>query len=347
MGRGQPTASTGATIRITTVRLKVVTVPILADGTQRILEFREMVQALNQNDLRVVMDVVYNHTAAAGQDDKSVLDKIVPGYYYRYDTNGNAYNSSCCADTAAEYEMMEDLMIDTLVRWATAYKVDGFRFDLMNLHTRQNAINAQAAVQAVDPDIYVYGEGWDFGSAAAKGVDHLPRLLRQTEQHGGTGIGTFNDRLRDAAHGGYDTDSTQIRRQGFTNGLSYDWNGYCYNNRELSDLYAKTDIFIGAAWQRHRLEQPGQSLHRRPQESVPYVSKHDNETLFDQNVQVARRRRLRLARLVGTGIPFTSMSDRVRVQNLESDVVALAQGIPVFPHGQRHFALQIARPQQL
>jgi pullulanase/glycogen debranching enzyme len=70
------------------------------DGVQRILEFRRMVSALNQNDLRVVMDVVYNHTAAKGQEDKSVLDKVVPGYYYRYDANGTLYESSCCADTA-------------------------------------------------------------------------------------------------------------------------------------------------------------------------------------------------------------------------------------------------------
>ncbi|MCO5196334.1 MAG: pullulanase-type alpha-1,6-glucosidase [Anaerolineae bacterium] len=306
-----------------------------ADGTQRILEFREMVQALNQNDLRVVMDVVYNHTAAAGQDDKSVLDKIVPGYYYRYDTNGNAYNSSCCADTAAEYEMMEDLMIDTLVRWATAYKVDGFRFDLMNLHTRQNAINAQAAVQAVDPDIYVYGEGWDFGSAAAKGLTTCPDCYAKQSNMAGTGIGTFNDRLRDAAHGGYDTDSTQIRRQGFTNGLSYDWNGYCYNNRELSDLYAKTDILrsalrgSGTDWNGQ-----GNPYTDDPQESVPYVSKHDNETLFDQNVfKLPGGDGSGLPGWCGTGIPFTSMSDRVRVQNLGLDVVALAQGIPFFHMG--------------
>lgn len=215
-------------------------------GTQRILEFREMVQTLNQNDLRVVMDVVYNHTAAAGQDDKSVLDKIVPGYYYRYDTNGNAYNSSCCADTASEYDMMEDLMIDTLERWATAYKIDGFRFDLMNLHTRQNAVNAQTAVQAIDPDIYVYGEGWDFGSAATKGLTSCPDCYAKQVNMTGTGIGTFNDRLRDAAHGGYTSDSIQIRRQGFSNGLSYDWNGYCYDNRELSDLTIKMDILRSA-----------------------------------------------------------------------------------------------------
>ena len=105
------------------------------DGVARIVEFRDMVSSLNRNGLRVVMDVVYNHTAASGQDDHSVLDKIVPGYYYRYTTDGSLYTDSCCSDTASEYEMVEKLMIDTLTRWAVDYKVDGFRFDLMNFHT--------------------------------------------------------------------------------------------------------------------------------------------------------------------------------------------------------------------
>lgn len=275
------------------------------DGVTRIKEFRQMVQTLNENGLRVVMDVVYNHTAAVGQEDKSVLDKIVPGYYYRYGLDGSLETSSCCADTAAEYVMMEKLMVDTMVRWAEAYKVDGFRFDLMNLHTVQNAVNAKTAVQVIDPDIYVYGEGWDFGSAAAKGLPYA----KQTSMWG-TGIGTFNDRLRDAAHGGYNTNSTQIRHQGFINGLSYDWNGYSYSNRYQSDLHNEMN--------RLRLALAGSvnDYTADPQETVNYVSKHDNETLFDQNV---------------FKLPIgTSMADRVRVQNMGLSLSGLAQGVPFF-----------------
>ncbi|MGQ9840645.1 MAG: hypothetical protein ACUVR4_09015 [Anaerolineae bacterium] len=190
------------------------------DGITRILEFRDMVSALNQSGLRVVMDVVYNHTAASGQGNKSVLDKVVPGYYHRYDAVGALYMSSCCDDTATEYEMMEKLMIDTIVRFATAYKVDGFRFDLMNLHTRQNMLNLKTAVQAVDPTIYLYGEGWDFGSAKDKGLTTCPHCYAQKYNMTGAGIGLFNDIIHDAAHGGYSTDTVQIRRQGFINGLS-------------------------------------------------------------------------------------------------------------------------------
>ncbi|HNU06067.1 MAG TPA: DUF3372 domain-containing protein, partial [Anaerolineae bacterium] len=149
------------------------------DGVTRILEFRDMVSALNQNGLRVVMDVVYNHTAASGQGDKSVLDRVVPGYYYRYDANGALYTTSCCDDTATEYEMMQKLMVDTVVRFAEDYKVDGFRFDLMNFHTRQNMLDLQTAVNAVSPKIYLYGEGWDFGSARDKGLTTCPNCYAQ------------------------------------------------------------------------------------------------------------------------------------------------------------------------
>ncbi|MBN1260704.1 MAG: DUF3372 domain-containing protein, partial [Anaerolineae bacterium] len=298
------------------------------DGILRILEFRRMVSALNQNGLRVVMDVVYNHTAASGQEAKSVLDKVVPGYYYRYDTNGNLYNSSCCSDTAAEYEMMEKLMIDTVVRFAVDYKVDGFRFDLMNLHTRQNMLNLQSAVTALNvpshgvdgSKIYLYGEGWNFGSASSKGLTTCPNCYAQKYNMTGTGIGCFNDIIRDAAHGGYSEDSLQIRRQGFSNGLSYDWNGYEYADRYQSDLHIAMDELrsalrgSGSDWNGQ-----GAPFTDDPQESVAYVEKHDNETLFDQNV---------------FKLPSgANITDRVRAQNMGQSLIALSQGVPFFQMG--------------
>ena len=100
--------------------------------------------------------------------------------------------------------------VETMVRWARDYKVDSFRFDLMNLHTVQNAVNAESAVQAIDPTIYVYGEGWDFGSAQAKGLPYAKQVSMA-----GTGIGTFNDRIRDASHGGYNSEPLHCSHQGF------------------------------------------------------------------------------------------------------------------------------------
>lgn len=292
------------------------------DGVTRILEFRDMVSALNQNGLRVVMDVVYNHTADSGMYDHSVLDKVVPGYYFRYDTSGSMYTSSCCSDTASEYAMFEKLMKDTLLRFAVDYKVDGFRFDLMNLHTRQNMLNIKNTLQSLTvgangvdgSKIYLYGEGWDFGSALAKGLTACPDCYAKQYNMTSTGIGTFNDKLRDAAHGGYNTDSTQIRKQGYINGLSYDWNGYFYSNRDYSDLLgAISDL-------RTALAGSGGFYTDDPQETINYVEKHDNETLFDQNV---------------FKLPIgTSMADRVRVQNLGTSLTGLAQGVPFFQMGQ-------------
>ncbi|MGQ9491035.1 MAG: alpha-1,6-glucosidase domain-containing protein [Anaerolineae bacterium] len=306
------------------------------DGITRILEFRDMVSVLNQSGLRVVMDVVYNHTAASGQGNKSVLDKVVPGYYHRYDAVGALYMSSCCDDTATEYEMMEKLMIDTIVRFATAYKVDGFRFDLMNLHTRQNMLNLKTAVQAVDPTIYLYGEGWDFGSAKDKGLTTCPHCYAQKYNMTGAGIGLFNNIIHDAAHGGYSTDTVQIRRQGFINGLSYDWNGYSYANRYQSDLWAATDQLrsalcgSGTDWNGQ-----GAPFTDDPQEAINYVEKHDNETLFDQNVfKLPNGDGSGNPGWIGSGIPTTSMADRVRSQNMGVSIVGLAQGVPFFQMGQ-------------
>lgn len=121
------------------------------DGGSRVLEFRQMIKSLNDIGLRVIMDVVYNHTHSAGQDEMSVFDKIVPGYYYRLDDNGQVQNSSCCPDTATEHNMMEKLMVDSLKIWAKEYKVDGFRFDLMGHHTTVNLKKVKEALESLTP----------------------------------------------------------------------------------------------------------------------------------------------------------------------------------------------------
>jgi pullulanase len=119
------------------------------DGPARILEYRAMVQALNEAGLRVVADVVYNHTSAAGQNPRSVLDRIVPGYYHRLNANGALETSTCCANTATEHNMMQKLMLDSLVTWATVYKIDGFRFDLMGHHMLEDMIAARDTLQGL------------------------------------------------------------------------------------------------------------------------------------------------------------------------------------------------------
>ncbi|MEL6890628.1 MAG: pullulanase-type alpha-1,6-glucosidase, partial [Actinomycetota bacterium] len=225
------------------------------NGSRRIREFRSMVQSLNQTDLRVVMDVVYNHTNSAGQAETSVLDRIVPGYYHRLDETGTVATSTCCANTATEHEMMGRLMVDSVVTWATEYKVDGFRFDLMGHHSKQNMLDVRAALDELTLEddgvdgssIYLYGEGWNFGEVADDARFEQATQLNMA----GTGIGTFSDRLRDAVRGGgpFDDGQALLDNQGLINGLWYDENGGALTgDAALDELLLSADqVRVGLA----------------------------------------------------------------------------------------------------
>jgi pullulanase-type alpha-1,6-glucosidase len=311
------------------------------EGVTRIVEFREMVQALHASGLRVVMDVVYNHTHASGQNEASVLDKIVPGYYHRLNLKGVVETSTCCANTASEHAMFEKLMVDSLVTWAEQYGVDGFRFDLMGHHMVDNMVKVQETLHAIDPTIYVYGEGWNFGEVAnnARGVNATQLNLP------GTGIGTFNDRLRDAVRGGgpFDGGDNLVRNQGFINGLWYDPNelvtaqGFDADAAKARLLLYADQIRVGLAGNLADYEFVDRNGNivkgsqvdyngsptgytQDPQEHIVYVEAHDNQTLYDNNAYK---------------LPLTtSMADRVRAQNLGLDFTLLAQGIPFLHAGE-------------
>ncbi len=317
------------------------------DGVARIREFRDMVAGLNRIGLRVVMDVVYNHTSGSLQGEKSVLDKIVPDYYHRLNATGGIEMSSCCANTATEHDMMEKLMLDSLRTWATAYKVDSFRFDIMGHHTRANIEKARDMLQALTladdgvdgASIYLYGEGWNFGEVA-----NDARFVQATQINMGdkTGVGTFNDRLRDGVRGGgpFDSGIDHVRTQGFINGLYYDPNAEnSGSGLEREKLLALSDwIRIGLAGSLRDfafvdargiltkgsdlpyLGQGGAGYTSDPQEVINYAAAHDNETLFDIS-----QYKLPVA---------TSTADRVRVANLANSIIALSQGVPFFHAGQ-------------
>lgn len=310
------------------------------DGTARIREFREMVASLAHLRLCVVMDVVYNHTNGSLQGDTSNLDRIVPDYYHRLNRDGAIETSSCCANTATEHAMMEKLMLDSLRTWATAYKVDGFRFDLMGHHTKANILKAQAMLHALNPaddgvdgrDIYLYGEGWNFGE-----VENDARFEQATQANMGrnTGVGTFNDRLRDAVRGGapFDTGIEHVVNQGFANGRYLDPNemntGSAEERENLLWLADRVRVSLAGNLAEYQFtDRNGQHVRgaelggyvSRPQESVNYVEAHDNETLFDISQYKLPR--------------TTARADRVRVQNLANAIVALSQGVPFLHAGQ-------------
>ena len=306
-----------------------------ADGAVRVREFRAMVQSLHENGLRVVMDVVYNHTNSAAQNPLSVLDKIVPTYYYRLNNTGGITNDSCCVDTAAENAMMAKLMIDSTATWARDYKVDSFRFDIMGMAPLAVITKLKADVnQAAGRDIYLYGEGWNFGVVAN---DARFIQARQANMFG-TGVGSFNDRLRDTVRGGGCCDSgpSLISQQGFINGAWFDANATSTQTKDdllrLGDLvkvglsgtlrdYSFTDRF-GAVRKNSQIDYFGQQagFSASPQETINYVEAHDNQTLFDLNAYKLPQ--------------STSLADRVRVQNLGTAINMLSQGVPFFHAGQ-------------
>ncbi|MDO3385204.1 pullulanase-type alpha-1,6-glucosidase [Gilvimarinus sp. SDUM040013] len=308
-----------------------------ADGFTRIIEFRSMVQALHNMGLRVVMDVVYNHTNASGLWDASVLDKLVPGYYHRRnELSGAVETSSCCDNTASEHTMMEKLMVDSLVIWADAYQIDGFRFDLMGHHMRRNILAALQAVQAIDPDTYFYGEGWNFGEV----VDNRRGTNAVQVNMAGTGVGSFNDRIRDAVRGGgpFDSGDALRRNQGFGTGLYHypnEFNTASESERSaLIDLTDRLRVNLAGSLtsfdltDRHGNTVTGGQVPyfdlfagytQDPQESINYISKHDNQTLWD-NLQYKAASSL-------------TSAERVRMQNFSLSVPMLAQGIPFIHMG--------------
>ncbi|GHH94893.1 pullulanase-type alpha-1,6-glucosidase [Streptomyces capillispiralis] len=306
------------------------------DGTARTVEFRKMVKALNEDGLRVVMDVVYNHTAASGQARTSVLDRIVPGYYQRLLADGSVANSTCCANTATENAMMGKLVVDSVVTWAKEYKVDGFRFDLMGHHPKANILAVRAALDAltVEKDgvdgksVILYGEGWNFGEIADDA-----RFEQATQQNmAGTGIATFSDRARDAVRGGgpFDEDPGV---QGFASGLYTDPNSSKANGTEAEqkarllhyqDLikvglsgnladYTFTDT-SGKEVKGSQVDYNGApaGYAAAPGDALAYADAHDNESLFDA---------------LAFKLPKdTSADDRARMQVLAMATATLSQG---------------------
>ena len=306
------------------------------EGPGRTREFREMVGSLNRDGLGVVMDVVYNHTAASGQADTSVLDRIVPGYYQRLLADGSVANSTCCANTAPENAMMGRLVVDSVVTWAKQYKVDGFRFDLMGHHPKANMVAVRKALDALTPArdgidgkrIILYGEGWTFGEVA----DDARFVQANQANMAGTGIATFSDRARDAVRGGgpFDEDPGV---QGFASGLYTDPNDSPANGTRAEQrarlLHYQDLIKVGLTGNLagYRLtDSTGRrttgagvdyngapaGYAERPGDALAYADAHDNETLFDA-----------LAFKLPAGTPA---ADRARMQILAMATATLSQG---------------------
>ncbi len=282
-----------------------------ADGAVRILEFRRMVQALHRAGLRVGMDMVYNHTSAAGQHPQSVLDRIVPGYYQRMNADGAIERSTCCDNTATEHAMMARLMIDSAVVWARDHQIDSMRFDLMGHQPRAAMERLQQALDAAaGRHIHLLGEGWNFGE-----VKDGARFVQAAQGRlNGSDIATFSDRARDAfrnRHWGADGDAVAQRKAAdlLRTGLA----------GTLRDF--RMPAFDGRVQPLSAVDYNGQpaGYAAQPGEVVNYVENHDNPTLFD---------------LLAMKLPpDTPRDERARIQVLGGALTAFSQGIAYFHAG--------------
>ncbi len=224
------------------------------DGYSRIREFKQLVQAFNGKGINVIMDVVYNHVNSA---NGSNFDVLMPGYYYRYNIDGTAYNGSGCGnETASDHSMFRKFMIDSVCFWAEEYKLGGFRFDLMALHDIETMNQLVDALQEINENIVVYGEPWTGGtSGLSANLQAKQDNISQFDD-----FGQFNDQMRDA-----------LIKSGL-NGVST--KGWITNSSTVSENDL-TNIING-------MKGITKSTVKDPNKTVNYVTCHDNYTLYDR-----------------------------------------------------------------
>ncbi|MGD9994097.1 MAG: type I pullulanase [Salinivirgaceae bacterium] len=268
-------------------------------GEVRIKEFKQMVQALHEAGIRVVLDVVYNHV---GNPAEQSFQQTVPGYYFRYNTDGSYSNSSGCGnETASERAMMRKYMIESVLFWAKEYKLDGFRFDLMGIHDI-NTMNLLAeALHKYDSSTFIYGEGWTAGDSP------LPVEKRAIKQNMPKvyGVAAFSDEIRDGIKGHWN----DLKTRGFVSGEpgmeeSVKFGVIAATQHPQVDYKAVN--YTDSAWS------------KQPTQTMNYVSCHDNNTLWDKLLISA---------------PESSVAERIRMAKLANAIVLTSQGVPFLHAG--------------
>lgn len=267
----------------------------------RVKEMKQMVSGLHKNGLYVVMDVVYNHVYNASEH---AFNKTVPGYYFRYDANGNLTNGSGCGnDVASERAMARKYIVDSVKYWATEYNVDGFRFDLMGLIDQTTMNQVRAALDEIDPSILAIGEGWDMTDAIGNQETTQPNASKVK------GVAFFNDSLRDAIKGSVFSDEDT---------------GFIAGKADKENLIA-TNV-LGCNNKREGIDENGHcnngtadTNYGGADQVVQYVEIHDNLTLYDKLVKSA---------------PNDSEETRLARAKLADSLILLSQGIADMQFGQ-------------
>lgn len=270
-------------------------------GEVRIREFKQMVQALHRAGIRVIMDVVYNHTM---DNKESNFHRIVPGYYHRFTPEGAFSNASGCGnETASERIMMRKFIIDSVVYWAKEFHIDGFRFDLMGIHDIRTMNELRKALDEVEPGLLVYGEGWTGGMSP---LPDWERALKINVRQLDSGIAAFNDNIRDGIKGSvFEHDETGFisGRNGMEDTIKF--GVVAATGHEWID-YPKV-LYSNGPW---ALE---------PTQCVNYTSAHDNLTLWDK---------------ITLSTPNDIHEERVKMNLLSAAIILTSQGIPFFQAGE-------------
>jgi pullulanase len=267
----------------------------------RILEFKEMVQSLHKSGIRVIMDVVYNHTS---KGKGSNLDLLAPGYFYRQNADSTWSNASGCGnETASERAMMRKFMIESVVYWATEYHIDGFRFDLMGIHDIETMNSIRAALNNIDPTIFMYGEGW---TAAASPLAEDKRAIKKNAKELDN-IAVFSDDIRDALKGSW----MHSQIPGFVSGI---------DSLEESVKFGIVGATQHADIDYSKLIYSKAPYVNNPTQIINYVSCHDDMCLVDK---------------LKESKPLNATDEElVRFNKLAQTVVFTSQGVPFMYAGE-------------
>jgi pullulanase len=269
------------------------------DGVTRIKEFKQMVQAFHQNGLRVVMDVVYNHTRLT---EESNFNQLVPGYYYRQTKDGKFSNATACGnETASERYMMRKFMLESVLYWVKEYHIDGFRFDLMGVHDIETMNLISRELHKIKPDILLYGEGWTAGSSP------LPDSLRALKKNAYKldRIAVFSDDIRDGIKGSvfeHEDKGFASGKPGMEESIKF---GIVASCKHPQVDYTKVN-YSKAPYA------------AQPHNTITYAECHDNHVLWDKLAISAKN---------------ATEAERQEMDKLAMSIVLTSQGIPLLHAG--------------
>jgi pullulanase, type I len=270
--------------------------------TRRILEFKQMVQALHKAGIRIILDVVYNHTFDI---EGGNFDRTFPMAYYRYTADGKPSNGSGCGnETASEKPLMRQFMLESMKYWADEYHIDGFRVDLMGIHDIETMNLIRKELSSIDPNIFIYGEGWTAGTCAYP----TEKLALKAHIKQMPGIAAFSDEIRDALRGPFSDE----KQASFLGGIA----GFEESIKAgIAGMIAHPQVDYT------KVNYTKEPWANEPTQMIAYVSCHDDMCLVDR---------------LKASIPEAAydMEEVIRLDQLAQTVVFTSQGIPFMLSGE-------------